>query len=269
MWATALNLVWLLVGLILAAVFALAAQRLGWLTVGGALAASVIGAFALGFGGPLSAALLFLFFLSSNLLSRLCFRRKLAFMHVVAKGGPRDAAQVLANGALPAALSLLYGVWGVDVLLVGVAGSLAASTADTWGTEIGLLAQRPPRLITTGESVPAGTSGGVTLEGSLASILGAGFIAACAAWYQGETMLLAGIWAGGCLGSLADSVLGATVQAVYFCPRCDRVTERSPRHSCGALTTFERGWRWLDNDAVNFAAALLGALTAMLFESLV
>jgi uncharacterized protein (TIGR00297 family) len=264
-----LNFSWLLVGLILAVIFAVLAQRLGWLSAGGALAAAGVGAVTFGFGGLLPAALLILFFLSSNLLSRFWYRRKLGYMVILAKGGPRDAVQVLANGALPAALALLYGVYHVEILLAGIAGSLAASTADTWGTEIGLLVPRSPKLITTWRDVPAGTSGGVTLEGGLASVLGAGLIAVCPAWYLSDAGVLVAVWMGGALGSLADSVLGATVQAVYFCPRCDRATERSPLHTCGARTTFMRGWRWFNNDAVNFAAALLGAVATMLFMWLV
>lgn len=264
-----MNPAWLLAGLVLAVISAVFARRLGWLSSGGALAAIGVGALTFGFGGLLPAALLLLFFLSSNLLSRFWFRRKLEYMDVLAKGGPRDAAQVLANGALPAALSLLYGGWRVEILLAGIAGSLAASTADTWGTEIGLLVPRSPKLITTLRNVPTGTSGGVTLEGGLASVLGAGLVAACAAWYLGDAVVLGAVGFGGALGSLADSVLGATVQAVYFCPRCDRVTERNTLHSCGAPTTYRRGWRWCNNDAVNFAASLLGAVTAMLLVGLV
>ena len=57
-------------------------------------------------------------------------------------------------------------------------GTLAAVTADTWATELGAFSPIPPRLITSGETVPRGSSGGITLLGTLGSLLGAGLIAA-------------------------------------------------------------------------------------------
>ncbi|MFM8323057.1 MAG: DUF92 domain-containing protein [Chloroflexota bacterium] len=66
----------------------------------------------------------------------------------------------------------------------------------------------------------------------------------------------------GLAGALFDSLLGATVQAIYWCPDCRKETERHPLHLCGAPTTHRRGWSWMDNDVVNFLASLSGALAA-------
>jgi uncharacterized protein (TIGR00297 family) len=253
----------LLIGLLLGVIFGGVSWRLGWLSGLGALAASAIGASTFGFGGTLPAALLVIFFTSSSLLSRLSAKRKPPLMEAAAKGGPRDAAQAFANGALPAAFAIALGLSGSTQWLVGIAGSLAASTADTWATELGMLAPRTPRLITTGRRVPVGTSGGVTALGTAASLLGAGLIAGCTAWHQQDVTLLASVWIAGCLSSLIDSLLGATLQGVYHCPRCDRTTEQNPLHACGEKTTFRRGWRWLNNDVVNFAAAASGAIAAI------
>ncbi len=63
-------------------------------------------------------------------------------------------------------------------------------------------------------------------------------------------------------GATFDSLLGATVQAIYFCPTCQKETERHPTHTCGAQTIQRRGWRWLQNDWVNFLCSLTGALLA-------
>jgi uncharacterized membrane protein len=65
-------------------------------------------------------------------------------------------------------------------------------------------------------------------------------------------------------GSLIDSALGATIQAVYFCPTCRKETERHPTHSCGAVTNQIRGLTWLDNDWVNGACTLGGVILTML-----
>ena len=65
---------------------------------------------------------------------------------------------------------------------------------------------------------------------------------------------------GGLVGSLFDSVLGATVQAIYWCPTCKKETERHPTHTCGSPTSQVRGWSWFNNDMVNFACSLMGAI---------
>jgi len=67
---------------------------------------------------------------------------------------------------------------------------------------------------------------------------------------------------GGLAGALFDSLLGATVQGIYFCDRCRKETER-PVHRCGAQTRRLRGWTWLNNDWVNFLSSLVGGLVAM------
>jgi uncharacterized membrane protein len=46
-----------------------------------------------------------------------------------------------------------------------------------------------------------------------------------------------------------------------YCPACERACETDP-HVCGTPTVLRRGAAWFDNDAVNFAATLAGALSA-------
>jgi uncharacterized membrane protein len=62
---------------------------------------------------------------------------------------------------------------------------------------------------------------------------------------------------------LFDSLLGATIQAIYYCPLCHKETERHPLHTCGTSTSQRRGWYWLNNDLVNFLASVVGAGSAL------
>jgi uncharacterized protein (TIGR00297 family) len=128
-------------------------------------------------------ALLIAFFVSSTLLGRIgAVRRTRLIGSIVAKGGPRDSRQVVANGGLFALAALGYGVHpSVWWMCIGC-GALATVCGDTWGTEIGVLSPTKPRSVIGWQPVPAGTSGGVTFWGTIASIAGAGFIAGVAAF---------------------------------------------------------------------------------------
>jgi uncharacterized membrane protein len=73
------------------------------------------------------------------------------------------------------------------------------------------------------------------------------------------TVFLAGL-----IGSLADSILGATLQVIYVCAACGRETEKHPTHSCGGQTEKLRGLHWMSNDWVNLGCTLSAALFSML-----
>jgi len=248
---------------LLAVVVAVGAHAAGSLSRSGAAAAVIVGTLTFGVGGPLPAVLLLLFFLSSSGLSRVGGARKRSVAIAFSKGGRRDHGQVLANGALAALLSVGYGLTHSPLWLAGLAGALAAVNADTWATELGVLARQAPRRITTGERVPAGTSGAISLPGLLAALGGALLIGVPAGLAQGSSGLIGAAALGGLAGSLFDSLLGATVQSIYTCPACSKETERYPVHVCGTPTVPLRGWRWLDNDGVNFAASLIGAAVTL------
>ncbi len=259
----------LAVGLGLGALIGAGGYAAGALTRAGAAGAALVGGLTFGFGGWAPALLLVTFFVSSSLLSRWRAGRKRSVVAGFAKGARRDLGQVLANGSVPALLSILLGLTGAELWLAALAGALAAVNADTWATEVGVLARRLPRLITTGAEVPPGTSGGVTSLGMGAAVLGALMIAAVGALASGDLRLLLPVTAAGFLGALFDSLFGASVQAMYVCTQCGEPTERHPQHHCGGQTRPLRGWRWLGNDGVNFLAAVLGAAAgAALWQTL-
>jgi uncharacterized protein (TIGR00297 family) len=249
------------IGAIAAIAIALAAYRVRALDTGGALAAVAVGTATFGALALPGAGVLLAFFVTSVGLSRVGKARKARALVDVGKTGPRDAAQVLANGGI-AALCALLTLWEGSRYAAAFAGALAAATADTWGTEVGVLARGAPRSMLTLRPVATGLSGGVTLQGTLAEVAGALAIAASA------LALLPGaffaIWLGGVAGALADSLLGASLQSLRWCGACKRPTEREP-HVCGANTTPLRGVGWFGNDATNYAATLVGAAVAFVF----
>lgn len=248
----------------LAALIATAARRTRSLSASGAAAAAVVGTLAVAAGWAWG-ALLILYFAFSTLLSHLgrdVKERRTA--GVVVKGGERDAAQVLANGGLFAAAALVTLVRPDVRWIVLGAASLAASAADTWATEIGTLYGGEPRsVLAPWRRVPAGTSGGVSLIGTVGAVAGALVIAGIVlalgwTWFVGQRVFI-----GGLVGTLADSLLGATIQGRRWCDRCDRSTERLV-HDCGTSTRTAGGLAWLDNDLVNFLSNAVGGIVAAL-----
>jgi uncharacterized protein (TIGR00297 family) len=274
----------LLVGLFLSSVIGLLAYRRRSLNRSGIVGAVITGTTTFGLGGlPWGLALIY-FFGSSSLLSHFRERDKeQVAADKFSKGTQRDLGQVLANGGLAALLALCYGLSLSErhrqLYQAGYVGTLATATADTWATELGVLSPQPPRLITTGQRTTPGTSGGISPTGLGAAALGA-LTLGSTFWllqklkhadkkdgeksaHKAYNALPCIALISGFIGSLADSLLGATVQSMYYCPQCEKETERRV-HRCGTPTRPLRGIPWFDNDVVNFVATGIGGLVAML-----
>ncbi|MDE3172517.1 MAG: DUF92 domain-containing protein [Gemmatimonadota bacterium] len=248
-------------GFVVATAVAGAARRARALSPSGAVAAVLVGTAAVAAGWDWG-ALLIAFFVASSLLSRVRRGEKAAAAGAIAaKGDERDAVQVLANGALFALAALGYACAPGAAWQAMGGGALAAATADTWSTEIGLLAPRPPRSIVTLRPVPPGTSGGVTALGLLGGVLGASFIQIVAVLCHWPLGAAVAVVVGGVAGTLADSLFGALAQQRRWCDGCGAATERAV-HACGQPTRIVGGIPWLDNDGVNALATLAGALAA-------
>lgn len=128
--------------------------------------------------------------------------------------GRRKASQVLANSAVPAAAALLSiafpDLGGLCVLMV--AAAFASATSDTLSSELGNVYGTRFYNILSLKKDKKGENGVVSIEGTLAGILGAGLLAliysAFAGWgYFSWLVFLAGI-----SGNLFDSLIGAVLE---------------------------------------------------------
>lgn len=269
-----MNLLWLLLGLFLSAAVAALGYWRRALSRSGVAGAILVGTLIFGFGGWEWGLLLIAFFVSSSWLSHYRKTDKVLVAEKFSKGMRRDIGQTLANGGLGAILAVVYARFPEPLLFAAFVGVMATVTADTWATELGILSRVPPRLITSGDVVPPGTSGGVSTLGTWSSVAGALLIGTVAtALVQVGSLLGGNSWSlratsytllavvGGLVGSLFDSLLGATVQGIYYCAQCAKETE-SPVHHCGTPAQPLRGWTWLNNDLVNFLASVVGGLAA-------
>ncbi len=271
------SVIWRLVaGLALSALIGLVAYRKQALSGSGVIGAIGTGSCIFGFGGWVWGLTLVAFFIYGTLLSRFKERQKeKVAAEKFEKGSRRDLGQALANGGAGAILAALF-FFSPDSgwLFAGFIGAIATVNADTWATELGVLSRAAPRLITTGCKVSPGTSGGVTALGTLATLLG-GFAIGLTVWALliGKSWLQPGLdWArfwwvlpvgaiAGLVGSLADSLLGATIQAMYTGAASGQATEKKFDRQ-NRPNTYRRGWPFMNNDAVNFSSSVIGAAAA-------
>lgn len=246
----------------LAAGIATGAWKLRALSPSGAVAALLVGTSVhagLGFRGSFA---LLLYVTTATALGRLPKRRGPAQQ----RGNRRDAVQVLANGG-PATLFSILHACGPAALANSATsafyGSVAAAAADTWATEVGTRWGGLPRSLTTGRKAAPGESGAITPAGFAASLAASVTIAAVAPSTTGCRMSTAlSCAAGGIVGSVTDSLLGALVQEQRWCNHCGERTELKV-HPCGGATRRLSGVPAVNNDAVNLLGVVAGGLTAV------
>ena len=275
---------------LLATCLSVRGHRRGSLSRSGAALAFVVGlvscAASVRFGLTLIA-----FFLSSSKMTRVgaARKRKLEEGHTV--GGNRNWVQVAANGGLGTALAAafyratrgagLHPELPVDIgaqpaaslLQVAYLCHYAACNADTWASELGVLSKAKPRLVTAPwRHVPPGTNGGVSALGNAASAAG-GLLIGAVFWGLGAVLVDGELaapaqWplvvlgaAAGALGSLIDSLLGATLQYSGWCSKKQLVVN-APTDTSTRIC----GHDVLTNSQVNFLASVItsaaGALAA-------
>ncbi len=273
----------LLLGFVISSLIGYAGYRKRALSLSGVAGAMLVGTTIFVAGGWVWGMLLITFFALSSALSGYKKAAKQQLAEKFAKGACRDLAQTLANGGCGALLALAACFYPQPALLAAFVGAMATVNADTWATELGVLSPRPPRLVTTGRVVEPGTSGGVSLLGTLATLAGGlsigltavlfllldgilggpGYVLLGADTTQGTLVLLPVATLGGLAGSLCDSILGATLQTIYYSTRRAKETERKIDPD-GASNEHLRGWKWLNNDWVNFLSSAVGAGVSVL-----
>ncbi len=123
--------------------------------------------------------------------------------------GRRTSKNVISNGVVACFMAAFGGYYLPFV--GGFIGAIATATADTLGSEIGVLDPHP-RLITTFQSVDPGTNGAVSVLGTVVGIVGAGVIGIVAFLLGIVPSPLSAIAVSiisGFIGCFTDSILGA------------------------------------------------------------
>lgn len=254
----------LVISILIIAVTAFLGYRMRFLTISGGIAAFLVGiltVLGLGINGLI---LLGVFFATSSFWSKYkrMYKSKIEERHE--KGSQRDWQQVIANGGAASVVSMFYIIDQNNIWIYAFSILIASSNSDTWASEIGTLSRRQPISILTFSRVAKGTSGAVSILGTVTAVLGSLLIAAVSSYLFELPMGLIFIF--GFLGNVIDSLLGATLQAVYICDCCQLETEKTIH--CGKRTTLERGYSFLNNDVVNFCSSFLALIIGLLVYNL-
>ncbi len=119
--------------------------------------------------------LLLIFVGSSFLATRFAIVYKMALGVEESDAGTRGGSNVVSNGIVPPLVAICYsiGLLQPEQALVAFTTSIAAATADTMASEIGVLSPKPVLITNPRKSVEPGTDGGISLEGTVASLLSA------------------------------------------------------------------------------------------------
>jgi uncharacterized protein (TIGR00297 family) len=238
----------------------------------GLIAAESVGLIIIIFGGWEFFIILLTFLAIAGLFTKYKYAEKRKMGVAEGKNGTRSWPNVLANSLVASFFAITYGFFPTSkALMAGFLGAISTSMADTLATEIGLLSRYEPRLITNLHNrVKAGTSGGITILGEIASIFGVVLIASIA-WGVGFTnpsivSILVSMGAG-LLGCTFDSYLGATIQASFKCTVCGKDTEKNTH--CQQATLHVDGNKVMDNNIVNLVSTMFGASIAFIIHVII
>lgn len=239
----------ILLAFLLALLFSHIAFVLNWLTLDGAVAATVFGTISFGLGGFLGAAVVLTFFISGSVLSKDLITTE-GFLE---KKFRRDGIQVWSNGFWFCLWVIIWYLSKYDGFMIAAVSSMAMATADTWSSEVGATRLKAKTwLITTGRKVEPGTDGGISLAGSAAAFLGAALIASIF-WLIAVTdspVAILIILSIGFAGSFIDSWLGARFQ--------------NETYNWRFLSVIGLENLYVSNNFVNWAAAGLASLISLI-----
>ncbi|MBD1909609.1 MULTISPECIES: TIGR00297 family protein [unclassified Leptolyngbya] len=220
------------------------------LTPAGLIHAWFLGVIIWGTLGWRGYSVMLFYFLVGTLVTRLGMARKEAAGIAEKRSGVRGPENVWGSaltGALCALGAYLFSSPGMEppiaqLLVLGYVASLSTKLADTSASEVGKAYGKRTFLITNLSPVPPGTEGAVSLEGTLAGLVGGAAIATVA-WALGiipPIHILTSVIAAFIATNL-ESLIGATLQSRY---------------------------RWLTNEMVNIINTMLGAIAAILIAAI-
>ena len=193
--------------------------RIPIMTKNGWISAGVLGTllwFCLSWEGWLSVVI---YLLLGSMVTKFGFKYKKQKGIAEKRGGRRGPENVLGSAAtgLFFAIMIKINLINLSLLKIGFAASFSAKLADTFGSEIGKRFGTKTYLITNLKRVKNGTEGGISFEGTFASLIGSILMS--------YIMLILGIISlknqfyvvsiAGFIATILESIIGAEFQDKY------------------------------------------------------
>lgn len=211
------------------------------LTPSGVFHAWVLGVLIWGTLGWPGYVVVMFYFLVGSAVTRIGMEQKEAAGIAEKRSGARGPENVWGSaltGTLCAMGTLFVASPYQNLLLLGYVASFATKLSDTCGSEVGKAYGKRTFLITTLQPVARGTEGAISLEGTLAGVL----------------------------GSLAIALVGWSLDLinltdVFFCVLAAFIATNL-ESLIGA--TLQAQWEWMTNEVVNIINTLIGAIAAVL-----
>ncbi len=203
----------LAIAFLIAFLLSMAAMKSGIADESGLMSATLVGTLVIVFTRIEFFLLLVTFYLVGSVSTKYKYDYKMEQGVAEPAGGARGYANVFGNSLAPLFFAMTYGVYGHDIFLLGFVASVAAALGDTMASEIGKASDKV-YLITNLSKVSSGISGGISVKGEIAALLGAAIIAIASfplnilvSWQYILVAIVAGF-----LAIHVDSILGATVE---------------------------------------------------------
>jgi uncharacterized protein (TIGR00297 family) len=211
------------------------------LTPVGNLNGAILGVLVWGTLGWRGYLIVMLFFVLGSALTFVRIEQKTAEGIAEERSGMRGAGNVWSSAlaaSLCAIATLFYPSPIKELLVLGYVASFCTKLSDTTASEVGKAYGKTTYLITNLKSVPRGTEGAVSLEGTLAGAL-ASMVLATIAWAIGLIAPVGIIWCviAAFIATTIESLIGATLESRFT---------------------------WLTNDLVNLINTIIGAIVAIL-----
>lgn len=183
------------------------------------------------------------------------------------KNGAKDIFQIIANVGTSTILIIIYYLTHNNIFLVSFSCVMAESMADSLASDIGVLSKKKPLNILTFKRGEKGLSGNISGLGLIASLIGSIIIGLTFTIFKSSINYFIIIVLCGFIGALIDSLLGATIQAKYQCPKCHKTTEK--KSHCFQPAVHIKGIKIINNDIINLISNILTCLISLLVLCLI